>query len=74
MHVGVKEPIAEDLGEKYLHPRASKFRNVNALGAQFGDVADRHAVHALHHHDFLVAEVPVHLGDQQQRRVLKVAP
>ena len=41
---------------------------------QLGDVADQHAVDALHHHHVAAAVVPVHLGHVQQVGALEIAP
>ena len=74
VHVGVKEAVAEHLGEEDFHPGGGQFRDVDAGFAQALDLADRDAVHAVHHHHVVVAVVPVHLGHQQQRRIPEVAP
>ena len=61
VHVGVEEAVAEHLGEEDLDAVARELRDVDAGVAQALDLADRDAVHALHHHHVAVAVVPVHL-------------
>ncbi len=73
MHVGVKEGVAEHLGEKDLDAGARELRDVHALPAQLLDLAHRRAVHPLHGHDGVRAPVPVDLGHGKQRRVQEVA-
>ncbi|CAM5213543.1 hypothetical protein CDEF62S_05792 [Castellaniella defragrans] len=51
VHVRVKETVGEDLHEKDLDPLARQQRDVHAQLAQPVDVADGHAVHALHGED-----------------------
>ena len=74
MHVGVEEAVAEHLREEDLDAGARELRDVDALLAQRRDLVHRRAVHALHHHHFFGAVVPVDLGHEQQRRALEVAP
>ncbi len=50
VHVGVEEPVAERLAEEDLDAGAGELRDVDALCAERGDLADRGAVHALHRH------------------------
>ena len=73
MHVGVKEAVAKDLHEENLDAVAGKLRNVDVLSAQAVDVADRRADHALHHHHFGGAPVPVHLRHAQHAGVREIA-
>jgi hypothetical protein len=49
VHVGVEEAVAEDLGEEDRHAVARQLLEVDAGLAQAVDLADGHAVHALHH-------------------------
>ncbi len=72
VHVGVKEVMAEHLGEKYLHPVLGQPADVGAGGPQPGHVADGHAVYALHDHDVQAAIIPIHLGHVQQVRPLEI--
>ena len=74
MHIGVEIAIAKHLREKNLDARASEPRNVDALLPEPFDLADRRSRHALHHHDFTRAPIPVDFGHEQQRRVQEVAP
>ena len=74
MHVGVEEAVAEHLHEKNLDAGARELLDVDALLAQRRHLVDGRAVHALHDHHFFGAEVPVDLGDEQQRRAFEIAP
>ena len=74
MHVRVEVAVAEDLREEELDAGAREPGNVHARLAQPLHLRDRDARHPLHHHHVGAAVVPVHLGDEQQRRALEVAP
>jgi len=74
VHVGVKEAVAEHLGEEDLDPGARKRRDVHAPGAQLGDLRNGRAVHALHDHHAPRAMIPVHAGHREERRILEVSP
>ncbi len=73
MHVGVEEVVAEHLREEDLHAVFRQAPEVRAARPQRRQVADRHAMDALHHHDIGAAQVPVHLGHVQQRRAGEIA-
>ena len=73
VHVGMEVGVAEDLREEHLDAGAREPRDVDARLAQPIDLPDRDAGHPLHHHHFGAAVVPVHRGDEQERRVLEVA-
>ncbi len=73
MHVGVEVAVAEHLGEEELDAGAREPRDVDARLAQPVHLRDRYAGHPLHHHHLGAAVVPVHGGNEQQRRVLEVA-
>ena len=73
MHVGVKEAVAEHLGEEDFDAGARQRGHVHALGAQGIDLRDRQAVHALHHHRAGTAVVPVDLGHREQWRIAEIA-
>ncbi len=73
VHVGMEKAVAEHLREEDLDAGAGEPRNVDALGLQTLDLADGNARHALHHHDLGTTPVPVDLGDEQQRRMQKIA-
>jgi hypothetical protein len=73
VHVGMEEAVAEHLGEEDGDAVARQLGDVHAGLAQALHLADGHAVHALHHHDLGMAEVPEHLGDQHQVQPRHVA-
>ena len=73
MHVGVEEIVAEHLREKDRHAVLGELLDVGAELAQPRDLGDLDAADALHDHDVLAAEVPVDLGDVQQRAAGEVA-
>src|SRR5258706_4375969 len=73
VHVGVKEPVAENLREENLDAGTRELRDLDAQRAQFTHLADRHADHALHDHDLGAAEVPEYFRHEQQRRVVEIA-
>ena len=73
VHVGMKKPIAEDLGEKDRHPVAGQFFDVHARIAQLLHLADGDALHALHHQNFWAAKIPVHLRNQHQVKTFHIA-
>ena len=58
MHVGVEEAVAKDLREEDRHAVARQLRDVDAGVAQALHLADRHAVHALHHDHVLACTGP----------------
>jgi len=62
VHVGVEEAVAEHLGEEDGDAVAGQLLDVDSSIAQTLDLADGHALHALHHHDGGRAVVPDHLG------------
>ncbi len=74
MHVGVEEAVAEHLREKDLHAGARQSGNIDPFFFQSSDLRDLRAVHALHHHDPLRAQVPVHLGHEQEAGAQEIAP
>ena len=57
MHVGVKEAVAEHLGEEDLHPALGQQLHVGAVGFQRLNIGDRNAIDALHHQHLLAAEI-----------------
>ena len=63
-----KKPSRNTWVKKMVTPSRASLANVHAGVAQPLDLADRNAVHALHHDHVGVAEVPVHLGDHHQVR------
>ena len=73
MHIGVKKPVAEHLGEKDCYAITRQLGNVHALPTQLFHFVDLHAVHALHDHHFGVAIVPEHLWNHDQIKPLHVA-
>ena len=66
--------MAEHLREEDLHAVLGEPLDVRAATPELGDLADQHAVDALHHHHVAAAQVPVHLGHVQQVGILEVAP
>ncbi len=74
MHVGVKEAVAEHLREEDLDAGARELGDVHALAAQLLHLAHRRAAHSLHRHDRGRAPVPIHLRDDEQRRVREIPP
>ena len=62
----MKEAVTEHLGEKDGDAVAREFGDVYPGIPQALDLADGYTVHALHHHDLGVAEVPENLRDQHQ--------
>ncbi len=74
MHVGMKEAIAEHLGEEDFHTIARQLLEIDAGLDECRRLADGNAAHALHHHDTLGAVIPIHLGYLQQGRGREVAP
>ena len=73
MHVGVEEAVAEHLGEEDLHAGGGELGNVHAGFPQALDLADRDALHAVHHHHVFRAPVPIHFGHGEQRRIPEIA-
>ncbi len=74
MHVGVEKSVAEYLGKEDLDARFGQLLHVCALVEQGFHVGHRQAADPLHDHHLVAAQVPVHLGDVQQRRVFEIAP
>ena len=68
-----KKPSRNTWVKKIVTPSRASFADVDAGLAQPLDLADRHAVHALHHDHVGVAAVPEHLGDQHQVQACHVA-
>ncbi len=73
MHVGMKETVAEHLRIKDLDPVRGKLGQIDPRLAQRADLADRDAVHALHHHHLGGTPVPVYFRNKQQLGVGKIA-
>ena len=73
MHVGVEKAVAQRLREEHLDRVGRQPLDVDAGLAHALDLADRHAVDALHDQHGLGAEIPGHLGDAQHPRALEVA-
>ena len=61
-----KKPSRKTCVKKIDGAVARQLRQVDAGGAQAVELADGHAVHALHDHDAGCAQVPHHLGHQHQ--------
>ena len=61
-----KKPSRNTWVKKIVTPSRASLRMSTPACAQPLDLADRHAVHALHHDHLGVAVVPVHLRDQHQ--------
>ena len=74
MHVGVKEIVAEDLGEKDLHPAFGERLEVYAACAQGVDIAHRNAGDAFHDHDIGTASGPVDFRHVEHVGILEIAP
>ena len=73
VHVGVEERVVEHLREEQRHAVARQLLDVEARFLQALDLADRNAVHALHHQHVVGAVVEVHLGHDEQLRAGEVA-
>ncbi len=73
MHVGVEKPVAKNLGEENRHAIARQLLHVHAGVAQSLHLADRDALHALHHHHVGQAVVPDHFRDHHQIELVHVA-
>ena len=73
VHVGMEEAVAKDLGEEDGDAVTRQLGDVDTGVAQALQLADGHAVHALHHHHRGSAEIPHHLGHQHQIEALHVA-
>ena len=63
VHIGVKIPMADRLGQEGNHQPASQFGQVNPAGVQRGAVADLDPVDPLNRQDPAVGAVPVDPGD-----------
>ena len=69
----MKKPVTKNLGEENRNAITGQFFQVHAGINQPLGLADGHPVHALHHHDVGHAEVPDHLGNQDQIKTLHIA-
>ena len=74
VHVGVKKPVAKHLGKENGDAIARQLGKVDPGCAQLLDLADGHALHALHHHHVGAAVIPEHLGHQHQVQAVHIAP
>ena len=72
VHVGMKETVAERLGEKYLDAMVCELAHVHAGALQRRDVADRNTGNAFHGHHVRAGEIPVDFRHIQQRGSLEV--
>ena len=69
-----KKPSRKTWVKKIVTPSRASFLMSTPASRRRCDLADRHAVHALHHDHARGAQVPHHLGHQHQVQALHVAP
>ena len=72
VHVGMKEVVAEDLGEEDLHPTLAQQLHADPLGLEPLDLPHRSSIDPLHDQDAGVAQVPVDLGHVKRLAAEKV--